>query len=1112
MSLEKLDRKEWRLIVICAAVAAVSLTVGVKYYFLAFPEASIDFRVTKEGSLPLAESFASRAGLDVSGYRRASRFDFDEEAKTFLERELGVAGSGKLLDSTIRLWRWQHRWFKPLQKEEIQVELTTKGEPVGLSHLLPEESPGPDLPPGEARRLAEEFLAGTMSRPLDQLTFLEGSFQKRPHRTDHSFTWKLKGSEVKGADYRIEVGVAGGGVARYREYLKIPDAWTKDYKHLRSKNELTGLVDFVALLLTFLAMIVVIVLRLRRGDIRWKPASLLAGVTFVLVAASQLNSIPSDLYSYDTTTSLGGFFLERSLGALARGALVAAVILLIAAAAEPLYRERFPKALSLGSLLRLRALRTKEFFIASLAGITATLFFFAYENVFYIIANALGAWAPREVNYSDLLSTAFPWIYVLFFGWFPAISEEFTSRMFSIPFFESLLRSRAAAIVLAAVIWGFGHAAYPNQPFWIRGVEVGLAGILFGLIMMRFGIVAVVICHFSVDALYTAFVLIRSANLYYKVSGALSAGAFGILFLWALGAYLLKGGFLPAEGTNEQEGTAPPAEPAPAAEAAPPPAPAGYAPLSRRRSAAAVAIGAGLIALRFVPLPEFGDWTDFATTPKKARQSAETFLRSCGFDVSGYRSAVIPFDRTDPIGAQYVLQTGGLEAVKALYRDRMPTPLWRARYFKPGQIEEFRVSIKPASGEVVGFERKLPDDAPGATLEDAEARALAEGFLRQHGQDPKAGVLKEQTRKDEKARRDHTLVWDYDLAGAGEAKVRYIVVIQGKAVGSWTRGVKIPEDWQRRREQKSVLTELLRWLKVPYLALVAGAAIFLLVVRIRRGEIPWKFALLAGAAAAAPALVRTAASVDSFWERYDTSIPEASYWAIFAIGAFVAMLLFFGCAALAAGLAAGLHPRAMTMFSSSSRRLYGRDALVGAFVSCGFLLGFPSVKQLAEDLVPSGRLIGGVAVPSVVGSAAPLLSALAGCVLAALFVPALAGIIAGVLGTAFRGALTRALLFVFLVLSFLPAGARRLPEYVLAAFSLVLVAGGAVLLARFVLRDNPLAWLWSAALASAVLETDRLISQSSPFYRANGMLLIAALLAAALWLLKDAIARRPSPS
>src|SRR5206468_709397 len=110
--------------------------------------------------------------------------------------------------------------------------------------------------------------------------------------------------------------------------------------------------------------------------------------------------------------------------------------------------------------------------------------------------------------------------------------------------------------LLAAAIWGFGHAAYPNQPFWIRGLEVGLAGVIFGLVFLRFGIVSVVIAHFSVDALYTAFVLIRSGSPYHVITGCLSAGIFVLVFLGAFAAYLRRGGFLSTEISNEEEGRA----------------------------------------------------------------------------------------------------------------------------------------------------------------------------------------------------------------------------------------------------------------------------------------------------------------------------------------------------------------------------------------------------------------------------------------------------------------------------------------------------------------------------------------------------------------------------
>ena len=84
--------------------------------------------------------------------------------------------------------------------------------------------------------------------------------------------------------------------------------------------------------------------------------------------------------------------------------------------------------------------------------------------------------------YDEIMNSAIPWAAVLFAGFFPAFSEEFLSRAFAIPFIQKYARSRMVAIVVAAFIWGFGHSAYPNQPFWIRGVEVGLAGIVAGLL------------------------------------------------------------------------------------------------------------------------------------------------------------------------------------------------------------------------------------------------------------------------------------------------------------------------------------------------------------------------------------------------------------------------------------------------------------------------------------------------------------------------------------------------------------------------------------------------------------------------------------------------------
>src|SRR3989442_2577270 len=50
----RLTHREFRIIAAGVLVASVSLGIGVKYFWRAFPEAAIDFRLTREQSAPVA--------------------------------------------------------------------------------------------------------------------------------------------------------------------------------------------------------------------------------------------------------------------------------------------------------------------------------------------------------------------------------------------------------------------------------------------------------------------------------------------------------------------------------------------------------------------------------------------------------------------------------------------------------------------------------------------------------------------------------------------------------------------------------------------------------------------------------------------------------------------------------------------------------------------------------------------------------------------------------------------------------------------------------------------------------------------------------------------------
>src|SRR4030095_5905096 len=147
-------------------------------------------------------------------------------------------------------------------------------------------------------------------------------------------------------------------------------------------------------------------------------------------------------FGYPTTDSYGSFLSREFLNALLAALGAGGLLFILTAGAEPLYREMFGDKISLGNLFTLRGLRTKRFFLGAILGITLTGIFIAYQTAFYILAYRFGAWSPV-----------------------------------AIPFLRKRTRSMILAVVLAGFIWGFGHASYPQQPFYIRGLEVGIGGV-----------------------------------------------------------------------------------------------------------------------------------------------------------------------------------------------------------------------------------------------------------------------------------------------------------------------------------------------------------------------------------------------------------------------------------------------------------------------------------------------------------------------------------------------------------------------------------------------------------------------------------------------------------
>ena len=543
MSLERLDSKDARVLLIWILAGLLGAGVAYRYFFQAFPEASVEFKVPRADALDQARQFASAQGAQLTGYDSTIVFDVDDTAKTYLEREVGLAQANRIMANNVHIWYWQTRFFRPLQKEEFDVRVDPAGGVVGYSHVLEETSPGARLERAAAQAAAESFLQDALHADLSQYDFREeeANSTERPNRRDWSFSWERRGFRAKDAPYRLNVTLAGDRVSGYAEFLKVPEAWKLGFDRLRSSN---NLYEFIALLpyAFFLGGCLYVIVSLgRRGLLEWRMGLALGIFLTVLYFIMTMNQWPLDRAGYDTNTSYTSFFLS-AVGQAALTSIVSALLVVIAIVpGEPMYRISQPDKIRLNA--GLPGFRTKEFFRANVIGICLAAAHIGYITVFYIISRRLGAWAPQDLSYENVVSTSLPWIYPLAIGIYAATSEEFLFRLFAVPYMMRITRSKFLAVVVPAFAWGFLHSNYPQEPAYIRGLEVGLIGIVAGLVMLRWGIWATLTWHYTVDAFLISTSLLRSHGAYLRVSGALVGGGALIPLVIAGFFYLSRGGF-----------------------------------------------------------------------------------------------------------------------------------------------------------------------------------------------------------------------------------------------------------------------------------------------------------------------------------------------------------------------------------------------------------------------------------------------------------------------------------------------------------------------------------------------------------------------------------------
>jgi membrane protease YdiL (CAAX protease family) len=1119
--LERLGGRDLRVLLIWILAGALGVGIAWRYFFQAFPEAAIHFEVTRDQALDVARQFISQQHDSLDGYESTIVFNVDDNAKTYLERTVGLEQANQIISMQVSAWYWEARFFRREHKEEYRVAISPSGRLVGFDHIVEESRGGARLDRDAALSIAANFLRAQDTARFKEFDYLpeEANFKDLPNRRDWTFVWELRGFRApdspSGAPYRLHVGLQGDQVSSLDESLKVPETWTRDYEKLRSANNFLTTVGLIPFMLLLGGAFWITYELSRRSALRWSGSLWLGLVFAILFFLMTVNTWPILRAGYDTNSSYSSWTVEQIMFAALLSIGQALLVTIAFAPGEALYRTDFPKFLRLGVLRRIPALRSKEFFRSCVIGVSLAAVHIGYVVAFYLVGKRFGVWAPQDLNYDQETSSILPWLAPMVIGLYAAASEEFLFRMFAIPFLRRITRSKILAVVLPAFMWSFLHANYPQEPPYIRGIEIGIIGIVAGLVMLRWGILATLVWHYTVDATLGTLLLIRSANPYFRVSGVLVAGAAFIPILFAGVMYLSRGGFVVNEEMlNAADPLRAPAETeaAPADQQAQPASSATYRAMPHKIIWTLVVCGiAGILLIKFTSIPSIGSFVRTSIDSKQAAAEADEILRQKHVDPSRFHRAAIFLANFNDLNNEFLRRKVGIAGANRVYENIVPQAFWRVRYFRDSDPEEYAVLLR-TNGDLHSVWHTLDERASGPNLTKDEARTRAENWLRVNKNVDFTKWKLVDANSDKKPNRtDHTLIWENNapLAGGPQpedaAFERMELRVLGDEISTYRIFVKIPEEWERRQTQETLPKTLLlvwKYLLPTALIVLMLVAYFRNLKQAEVAAIPWKKFAGWGSCGLVAFAVAEITGIPAALHSYTTQIPFKTFLATIGISWLFGIALSLSAIAFFFGLAwyfwsrAGETNQLPGWFGMPAN--YYRDAFLVTTMGAATFLGFLRGSSILARLVPALAASLPPLVPTDFDTLLPAAHEISRAVFYGLFAVAMIAAVSGFIRVYVRGSWQRVLIVIAAALAMVGnwgGGADFWRQFALSATTIAFCWWGISRIVRF----NLLGYFLLLAVISLAGGALPLLQQPNSYFRSNGIAVLAALAVLVLW-------------
>ena len=810
-----------------------------EYFSSAYPIVTLDLKMDRRTALESAQELVHRYGWGPGDFRQAATFRVDTQVQHFVELEIGGAEAfaEMLKEGLYSPYTWRVRHFEEGETNETLVRFTPDGQPYGFVERLPEAEPGPSLSDDSALKIAETDAGEKWGIDLAGFRLVEKSQEVRPGgRTDHTFVYERPDVRIGDGTYRLRLVVGGDRLTELTHFVKIPEAFSRRYQEMRSANNTITMSAMVgaAILYVVGGCIVGLFLLLRQRWVLWRKALFWGLFVAFLNVLVQINQWPLAWMDYDTALSAQGFLFQQIMQLVVIFVGMGLLLTVTFMAAESLTRKAFPKHIQFWRLWSSDTGGSPNVFGRTMGGYLAVGLFLAFDVALYLFATrVLGWWTPSEALFQpDVLATYFPWLTSIAISVHAGFWEECLFRAIPIAG-AALLGQRfgkrgiwiVGAFIVQALIFGGGHASYPQQPAYARVVELIIPSVGFGLIYLYFGLLPAIILHYAVDVVYFAMPLFVSSAPGIWVDRVL------VIVLTFVPLFVLVWRRIRAREWQEvqEENYNQAWQPPEKIKSVPVETKVEKMPSmgSKRYWVVLVAGLLGLVVWFFA-----SNFDNVAPSLTLGRKNAEELARKTVAE----RGVELPASWRllstvqAPLGGddRFVWQNEGEEKYRELLGPFMSPPRWELRFVQfEGEVaeraEEYQVFVAQED-EIQRFRHTLPEARAGASLTEEAARTMAHSVLAEKYQ-LDASTLKEVSAEPSQLpeRKD----WLFTFADTlnhplKEGEARIGVKISGDEVTDTYRYIHVPEEWERQERNRDNQRQIIQ--------MFIGIMIFLLFV------------------------------------------------------------------------------------------------------------------------------------------------------------------------------------------------------------------------------------------------------------------------------------------